>query len=370
MREPCYGGPGYPDPAFMPPTTRSRRQDALPSDPILYLLFPLVDRDRRRAGRAPAAPRRPRHRRRHRPGRARGSTSLGEAYKRIPEVPRALHVLRERRQDRAGAGLPGLQPRDRAPRRGERDRAHRRPRRGGRRLLRARRAGRAVGAPGDLRQRRGRRRRAGRIHDHAAARQERGPRRRRPDARAQVGGARGGAADRAALHEGRDLRAVPERHLPGQRRLRHRHRGRVLLRQAGGRAHPRRGRHARRHDPRSRGLRPDRSSRRRRSRGGTSCWTGWCSWATPTRRRWRRSRRSRVDLPRDAGQVANQRGAVLRHVHHPRDPRERPTARTTRSARRRSSANAPCSRAACGSSRRWIPTGSRPRSPPRTSRGP
>ena len=35
-------GPGYPDPAFMPPTTRSRRQDALPSDPVLYLLFTVV----------------------------------------------------------------------------------------------------------------------------------------------------------------------------------------------------------------------------------------------------------------------------------------------------------------------------------------
>ena len=30
-----------------------------------------------------------------------------------------------------------------------------------------------------------------------------------------------------------------------------------------------------------------------------------------------------VDMPRDAGQVANERSAVLRHVHHPRDPRQR-----------------------------------------------
>ena len=35
-------GPGYPDPAFMRPMTRLRRQESLPSDPILYLLFPLV----------------------------------------------------------------------------------------------------------------------------------------------------------------------------------------------------------------------------------------------------------------------------------------------------------------------------------------
>lgn len=35
-------GPGYPDPAFMPPTTRSRRLDALPSDPVLYLVFTVV----------------------------------------------------------------------------------------------------------------------------------------------------------------------------------------------------------------------------------------------------------------------------------------------------------------------------------------
>ena len=99
--------------------------------------------------------------------------------------------------------------------------------------------------------------RAGRLDDHAAAREEHpGPRSERPDVRAEVPG--GGARDarRADVLEGPDLLDVPERGLPGEQRLRHRDRVAVLLPQGGVEAHARAGGAARRADPRARVLRP------------------------------------------------------------------------------------------------------------------
>ena len=84
----------------------------------------------------------------------------------------------------------------------------------------------------------GRRGRAGRLDDHDAAREEHDRRQRRPDVRAQVPGARPRAPRRGEVLEGRDLRDVPERDLHGERDLRLRHGGRLLLRQAARRAHP------------------------------------------------------------------------------------------------------------------------------------
>ncbi len=128
----------------------------------------------------------------------------------------------------------------------------------GLRLLRARRAELELAGAGPRRELPGGRGRAGRVDDHAAAREEHDRRQRRADLRAQVPGARARAPRRGEVLEGRDLRDVPERDLHGERDLRDRDGGGVLLRQARLRAHPRRGRAARRHGPRARVLRPAR----------------------------------------------------------------------------------------------------------------
>ena len=101
-------------------------------------------------------------------------------------------------------------------------------------LLPARRAqlDLAVARAGRERARRAGRR--GRLDHHAAAREEHaGSRPLRPDLRAQAAGVRAGDPRGEEVHEGPDLRAVPQPDLPGERRLRDRHRRRVLLRQAG-----------------------------------------------------------------------------------------------------------------------------------------
>ena len=91
------------------------------------------------------------------------------------------------------------------------------------------------------------------------------------------------------------------------------------------------------------------------------------------RRRRRRSPRSRRQPDQAA---ARRRRGVEAEGARSSSPTSRarssttPTARTTRSARPRSSGNEPCSRAGCASSPRSTPTGSRPRSRPRTSPGP
>ena len=113
-----------------------------------------------------------------------------------------------------------------------------------------------------------RRDRAGRLDDHATARQEHDgrPGEARPEDEDPRGGARRPARERDV--EGRDPRALPQRHLLRERRVRRQGGVRALLREARSEAaHDRRVGAPRRADPVARGpqpvTHPDRAARRR-----------------------------------------------------------------------------------------------------------
>ena len=169
-----------------------------------------------------------------------------------------VRVRRAGQRDREVRG--GEQPADRARRRAAaRDR--RVPRGRGSRVLRPPRGQRAEPAAGDAVELRVRGAGAGRVDDHHAGGQERlhgGLRTRRP-VQAPAGDLRGAA--REAEEQGRDPRALPQHRVLRAELVRHRRRGRDLLRQAGRRRHVHRGRVPGR--PRSGAveLRPDHPSR-------------------------------------------------------------------------------------------------------------
>ena len=220
----------------------------------------LLQADRR----APAHPGDPRHidphRRRARPSvRRRGARGERDPFParraRIrlhadPPLPGTLDDLRCRRLDphpdvpRQSGDRGARCHLARHPAGGPRDR--------GLGLLPARRVGRVVPDPGDRRERESGRGGPGRLDDHAAIgrphpRAGAGPL--RQEHRGQDPGARPGGPRRAAVQEGGDLRALPQPGLHGERRLRRRDGGEVLLPEARARAHPGRGSHARRLDP-------------------------------------------------------------------------------------------------------------------------
>ena len=113
------------------------------------------------------------------------------------------------------------------------------------------------------------------LHDHPAAGEEHpGARSIGSELRAEVPGAGPGDPRRGEVHEGRDLRAVSEPDLPGQRRVRDRHGGQVLLQEARVGADAVRGRHAGRHDPAALLLRPDLAPHPNDRSGATTCSTG------------------------------------------------------------------------------------------------
>ena len=172
-----------------------------------------------------------------------------------PPVPRALDDLRLRRQDRARHALP-RQPRDRESRRHQPDREQVGPGGRGRAVLPTRAAGLDLARPRAGHERGDGRGGAGRIDDHAAAREERHHRRHGADVPAQVPGACARDPRGAALHEGPDPRAVPERRLLRERRLRDRHGGGLLLPRARVAIEADAGRHAGRPRPVAELLRP------------------------------------------------------------------------------------------------------------------
>ncbi len=131
--------------------------------------------------------------------------------------------------------------------------------------------------PGAVRQRAGRRRRAGRLHDHPAVRQERLPHQ-RADLHPQGEGGVHRAEDDPPADQGGDPRGLPQHHLLRPRGLRHPGRDRDLLRRRAparrsGCPSPRP-----RCSPRASG-RPRRTTRSATRSGprtaGTTCWTAW-----------------------------------------------------------------------------------------------
>ncbi len=161
--------------------------------------------------------------------------------------------LLERRHDRARPSRR-REPHQRPARGRPARRAARGPRRGGPRLLRPRRLLPQGHRPRHLEQRL-RRRRPGRVDDHAAVREERVP---HAGAHVQAQGegaaARGQARDDGL--EGPDPQRLPQHHLLRPRRLRHRGRVAAVLREVRQRPRPRSGRGARRDHPLARRLLP------------------------------------------------------------------------------------------------------------------
>ena len=168
------GSGGYPGRNRMPASSVPRRPDPRPiSDRAAFKpLAVAAARARDPAGERAARDRdraavRGRGARRH----ARRREAL-DARRRLhphPALPRTLHDLRERRQDRARHGLP-RQPRAHPPEGREHGGEERRARDRGCRVLRARRAQLELARARPDRERPGRRGRAGRVHDHPAAR--------------------------------------------------------------------------------------------------------------------------------------------------------------------------------------------------------
>ena len=184
-------------------------------------------------------------------------------------------------------------PRVHVPRRGEPEghpaggdpspRAGRGHRHRGRALLPPQRGGR----PGPPASReggcRGGLRRAGRVDDHPAVREAGDPRRQLADDEAQARGRVDGGAARAEAQQGPHPRAVPERHLLRERRLRDRGRGPPVLREDHPGARPRGGRAPRRAHPASARPPTRTSSPRPPPPGATWSWAGCRPTPSPRR---------------------------------------------------------------------------------------
>ncbi|CAA9315851.1 MAG: Multimodular transpeptidase-transglycosylase, partial [uncultured Frankineae bacterium] len=178
---------------------------------------------------------------------------------------RPAHPHPGRRRLAAGGALPA-EPRQRAAGRHPRAAAPGGHRHGGRALLPPPRRRLQGHDPRGRVQRPGRRGQPGRFDADPAVRQERpaaggrgeqdpAGRRARGVAGAQDEGGALRPGHRADDEQGRDPRALPQHRLLRQRRLRRRHGGQLLLRQAGAEAQPVRERHPRRHRPEPRALR-------------------------------------------------------------------------------------------------------------------
>jgi hypothetical protein len=163
---------------------------------------PLQPGAARAAGHHPAGGERRGHGRCHRPRPARAALGRAGRRRQRPHLP-------PRR------GEPGVD----LPRRGVPDLHRHAPRHRGQPLLRPRRHQRPGHGAGAARERVGRRRRAGRVHDHPAAREERA-RRVGAEPRAQGAGGGPGPAPRGPDDEGRDPRALLEHRVPRQQHLR------------------------------------------------------------------------------------------------------------------------------------------------------